>query len=121
MIVKHILDSSDEDSEPNLEGAPIGDFSAHDLIRNRVGEPELFDETVPVKTDNEIMVIAPDRPLANVQSRWSLSNLNPLAFFGTESVQSNEPNEQNLRTESLDLEQPNMVTKPKHTSTPTEK
>ena len=90
------IDSSDDEAP---QGNPMSDFSSHDLIRNRIGRPESFDEPVQgPSTEVENVVISKPND-ARAQSRWSLSSLNPLSFFGTESVQSGNDDESVLQSE----------------------
>merc|ERR1712212_424767 len=98
---------------------PLGDFSPKDLIRNRIGPPSAFDEP-KAQPQNLVVVSTPNV----VQSRWSLSSLNPMSFFGTDSAQGgNGTNEENPETEGFDVSQPGPSNeighiRPQHTSTP---
>ena len=62
---------------------PICDFSANDLIRQKVANPEAFDETPPVPNNEMVTVEAPPQEvpssvLADLTSTWTLS-LNPFS------------------------------------------
>ena len=71
-------------SEPSDSSNPLSDFSSHDLIRNRVSEPQNFDEPIVSNCpDNEIHVIAnpnPQSTVAETSSIWNLS-LNPFSYY----------------------------------------
>ena len=72
-------------SEPSDASNPLSDFSSHDLIRNRVSEPQIFDEPIVSNCpDNEIHVITnpnPQSTVAETSSIWNISSLNPFSYY----------------------------------------
>ena len=115
------------ESEPVDQGEPsqplVGDFSSHDLIRNSIAYPPVFDEPNPqAPISDEITVVSLDNGVprtqtGNVNNRWSFS-LNPLSYFQqpTPPNNDNNPKEGNQRG-SLGT---GPVTPPQMTSTPTD-
>ena len=70
-------------SEPADISNPLSDFSSHDLIRNRIAEPQNFDEPIVSNLpNNEINVLSnvPPSTVAEPSSIWNLS-LNPFAYY----------------------------------------
>ena len=87
-------DLTDDD---DVEGPPVlnDDFSSHDLIRNNIADPHLFDEPPSQpENENEIVIVShenaiPTTQIDNLRSRWSYS-LNPFSY-----LQRSEPQPQN--------------------------
>ena len=70
-------------SEPSDTSNPLSDFSSHDLIRNRIAEPQNFDEPIMSNLpNNEINVLSnvPPSTVAEPSSIWNLS-LNPFSYY----------------------------------------
>ena len=88
---RHLTDSdlSEEDAEANPHLPPsgaVGDFSADDLIRNKIADPRSFDvDSNPVDSD-EVLIVSHDSDMQlqtsvdNVNNRWSF-NLNPFSYY----------------------------------------
>ena len=88
--MKKVLSSSrklTDDSDPaDLEDVSqplVGDFSSHDLIRNRIADPSTFEPPPKGPPSDDIVVVSDNAlkaELGNVNSRWSFS-MNPLSYF----------------------------------------
>ena len=82
---------------------PIGDFSAEDLIRQRVAAPEVFDEPV-TPGSNDVVIAAPTvrgEVDAIESNTWSLS-LNPFSYLtGRGNASTQQRNVNNNRVESV--------------------
>ena len=119
-LVDRNIELSSDDSDGQITDNPIGDFSSNDLIRNRIGHPSVFDEPETAQSNNLVVVSTPNV----VNSRWSLSSLNPMSYFGSDNVQGgNVRKSDKPRTENMDVEQPGPSgelghMRPQHTSTP---
>ena len=76
---------SERSGDQPPHSAPIGDFSSHDLIRERIADPPSFDrEDQPKKDNEELVVVSSENVPANVDNvnnRWSLTSLNPFAYL----------------------------------------
>ena len=113
------LTDSDQPTQPI-----VGDFSAHDLIRSRIAEPQNFDEPAPAPSlPNEIAVVTHDARAgtSSVNSRWSF---NPLSYFQrTDSANStcDVANNNGSRNDSQEIDEVQAsISAPQCASTPQE-
>ena len=81
-------DETDSSNDDIANVDPAVDFSSHDLIRNRIANPEIFDEPAAANPpNNEIAVVSLNAPSsssaaveAEPSSVWSLS-LKAFSFY----------------------------------------
>ena len=113
------LDETDSSNDEIANANPAVDFSSHDLIRNRIANPEFFDEPVTADPPNaDIDVISVNAPSsssaaaeAESSSVWSLS-LKAFSFYRRRSEVPAETG----RVESVAEDA--ILQPPQHTSTP---
>ena len=118
---RKLTDDSDE-----LDGTNqplVGDFSSHDLIRNRIAPPNTFDELPQEPPSDDIVVIShenvPRTESGSVNTRWSFS-INPLAYFRSETPVSGGTPGNEAKERDHDSEQVGPISPPQLTSTPKE-
>ena len=64
----------------------VGDFSADDLIRNKIADPRSFDVDSNPADSDEVLIVSHDSDMQlqtsvdNVNNRWSF-NLNPFSYY----------------------------------------
>ena len=68
-------------------GNAVRDFTSHDLIRNRVAEPSVFDDPPQGPSSNELIHVPATLPPSSVNEQPSScsSNLNPFSYYGQRS------------------------------------
>ena len=108
-------------------GNVVGDFSSHDLIRNRVAEPSVFDDPPQGPSSNELIHVPATLPPSSANERpssWS-SILNPFSYYGQRAENpekevdpestTKKPERATGRVESVDDE---ILSNPQGSSTP---
>ena len=99
--------------------APTGNFSSHDLIREKVADPSSFDgEDQPENNDNELIVVSPENAPSRIDNvnRWSLNSLNPFAYLQRPQDDENGGNgaaNDDTGEVEVDVEEPQLASTPK--------
>ena len=105
----------------------MGNFSAHDLIRNKIADPPVFEPPPQGSPPDEIVVLThedgiPKNDVGNVNNRWSFS-INPLSYFQRSDNAANSrvaPKSDSQEAGQEVGQNTGPISSPQLTSTPTE-
>ena len=119
---KKLTDDSDIADLSEPDQPLVGDFSSHDLIRNRIADPPVFDEPIPPDpTADSIVIVShknvPRTEVGNVNSRWSFS-INPMNYFRSETPYDGATPSNEVKEENQEIEQIGLISPPQQASTP---